>query len=165
MGPTMSIIFVLIPTIVIVATTTPILKYLLKTLRAKNERQNSLARCPYCVQYSRCLLLVHFSTFGLPHLQIFLAESQTDWFHLKFFRLTGLIVIINIMSNFVIYIMTAKSFRKFLQLKIRNALRSFRRYSRNTANNCAGKNRVKTIKKVITVIMVILIFISVLEQG
>ena len=145
-GPILSFIFVLIPNVVIVATTIPTLQYLL-TAHKSARRMNGKIPWQGALTVT-CTALVYFlSTFPLIVYHIcesLVAETQTGGFYLEFSRLTEFLVIINITSNFFIYTITVKSFRKFLRLKICQVLRAPRCRSRNEATHYTdtGKNYV-----------------------
>ena len=92
MSPIISIVFLIVPNMVIIGTTIPTLKYLTSAMRSARRTRSSIPR------------------------QGTLTVSLT--FLATFYRGASFFLITNIMSNFYIYTLTIKSFRSFLLSKI-----------------------------------------------
>ena len=122
--PAMTIFEIFVPNVLIIATTIPTLKYLADARKSARRVQGSvrwqgavavaLTAVVYCVStlpnfvYSICQSLIN--------------EDPTSLFQFRFYRVTEFLLMINIMSNFYIYTLTIKSFRRFLVSKIYSVL-------------------------------------------
>ena len=115
--PFTGFLFALLPNIIIVGTTVPTLKYLADARISARRVQGSvlwqgnltvvLTAVIYCIStfpYSIYTIIV----------ESFMTEDPPEWFHVKFNRMSYFLMILNIMSNFYVYTITIKSFRRFL---------------------------------------------------
>ena len=125
-------IFGLAPNIIIVATTVPTLKYLA-------HARTSARRVRGCVSWKGALtvaltaVIYFISTFPYTIYLIvygFMKEHEPHWFHFHFFRISYILLAINIVANFYIYTLTIKSFRRYLLLKVLSVVSVFRQNSR-----------------------------------
>ena len=116
--PIMSIITIFIPNIVIVATTIPTLKYLYAASKSARRVQGSIpwqgaltvtvTGLVYCI--SAFPLFICYVGKGFVKSESFLL--------IQFYRIANFVSMINTVSNFYIYALTVKSFRRFLISKV-----------------------------------------------
>ena len=126
--PIMITIMMLIPNIVIVATTVPILVIARRYARRFGESIHwqgalplALTAVVYCI--STLPLFVYF--IGSK----FVLDSK---FKIEYYRISAYLATINIMSNFYIYALTINSFRGFLLFKIVSFTNLFRNMTTST---------------------------------
>jgi hypothetical protein len=115
--PIMPTIAIFIPDIVIVATTILILKYACKSAKRVNTNlkwQGTLAVVLTAVVY--CISNLPLFIFYLG--KRFVKQDPTGPYLFHFSRVADAISMINIMSNFYIYIVTIRSFQRFLRSRI-----------------------------------------------
>ena len=122
--PVISIVVLFLPNIVIVATTIPTLKYLADARKSARRVQGSV---PWQGAATVALTAVVYCVSTLPNFVYnisisFIKEDPTSLFQFRFYRVTEFLLMINIMSNFYIYTLTIKSFRRFVLSKIHSAL-------------------------------------------
>ena len=106
----------LAPNILIVATTIPTLKYL--TVARKNARR-AQGSIPWQGALTVALTAVVYciSTLPFTFYKIVIAivgENPESMFQVNYYRVSYFLLMWNIMSNFYIYTLTIKSFRRFL---------------------------------------------------
>ena len=109
-----AIIIVVIPNFVIVATTVPTLKYLADARKSARRVQGSV---PWQGAATVALTSIVYCVSTLPTFVYFIGISS--YIHLA--RIAKFLLMINIMSNFYIYTLTIKSFRRFILSKIPSA--------------------------------------------
>jgi hypothetical protein len=115
--PILPIIAVFVPDIIIVVTTIMILKYAGKSARRVKTSVKwqgtltvILTAAVYCIS-NLPLFIFHLG-------RRFVKQDPTNPFLLHFSRVAGAMSMINVMSNFYIYTLTIRSFRRFLRSKI-----------------------------------------------
>ena len=105
-----------IPNIVIVATTIPILVMARRSARRFGESVQWRGALPVV------LTAVVYCTSTIPFFVYYIGskfiQDATSTFHVEYYRISFFMVMINIMSNFYIYTLTIRSFRRFLLTKI-----------------------------------------------
>ena len=133
LGPIMTTLTLFLPNMAIVATTIPTLKYLAGA-------RMSAKRVQGCVPWQGALtvavtaLVYCIST--LPTFICFIGRFFTNGdiaslFHFHLYRIAYFTSMINIMSNFYIYALTMRTFRRFLLLKILKVAPDSRKTSSN----------------------------------
>ncbi|KAL5257750.1 hypothetical protein ACHWQZ_G012614 [Mnemiopsis leidyi] len=116
--PIMSIITIFIPNIVIVSTTVPTLKYLYAASRSARRVQGSI---PWQGALTVTLTGLVYCISAFPLFICYLGKGfveETSFLLIKFYRIANFVSMINTVSNFYIYALTVKSFRRFLVLKV-----------------------------------------------
>ena len=119
-APVISLIYLYVPNLIIIATTIPTLKYLANARKSARRVQGSV---PWQGALTVALTAVIYSISSLPS-AVYYSSSQfvrdhyTKPFHLHLFRIGVFMAMINITSNFYIYALTIKSFRRFLLSKV-----------------------------------------------
>ena len=138
--PITSIVTILTPNIVIVATTIPTLKYLYSARRSARRAGGSV---PWQGTVTVALTAVVYCISTLPMFIYYIGKNfDTDPkgpFNVYYRRIAYFAFMINIMSNFYIYTMAIRSFRRFLFSKILCNLLVFSRISINRTSS-TGKN-------------------------
>ena len=136
--PPMTLIFSLAPNLVVFLTTVPTLKYL---MAARKSARRSQGHVPWQGAITVALTAIVYTISTLPgalyqFLNKFIPvqEHSSDCFHVKFFRIGAIFMMINTMANFYIYSLTIKSFRRFLLSKVQLAVSIPLNSSRNTKN-------------------------------
>ena len=114
--PAAYIITLFIPNIAIVASTTPTLMYLSTARKSARRVKGSV---PWQGALTVALTAVVYCVSTLPNFVYHIGESFVDkdpesFFQFHFYRLTESLLMINIMSNFYVYTLTIRSFRRFL---------------------------------------------------
>ena len=143
--PIVSIFLILVPNFIIVATTISTLKYLATARKSARRVQGSvpwqgtltvaLTAVVYCIS-TLPLLFYHF---GIG----FVKDDQREGALSHVHRLVRSACLVNIMSNFYIYTLTIKSFRRFLFSKIFSNLPVCLQTSGNTVSSITGENIVR----------------------
>ena len=146
--PILSIFLILVPNFIIVATTISTLKYLATARKSARRVQGSvpwqgtLTVALTAVVY--CNLHLNFAIAFLPFRYRFRQlDDQRGGALSHVHRLVLSACLINIMSNFYIYTLTIKSFRRFLFSKIFSNLPVFLQTSGNTVSSITGENIVR----------------------
>ena len=112
----------LVPSIVVIAASIPTLKYLILARRsAKRLKTAATRQSQGGLTVSLTAIVFCISTW--PYTIYIIArdiikEDPPGIFHVKFFRIAHFIGMINIISNFYIYCLTIRSFRKYLRSKL-----------------------------------------------
>ena len=108
-----------VPIIVIVGTTVPTLKYLTGAVKSAKQAKGSV---PWQGALTVVLTSVVYCISILPYIVYkivcLIDEDQPEWFRVRYARISYFLLTINITSNFFIYTLTVKSFRKFLLSKV-----------------------------------------------
>ena len=123
-SPIISIVFLIVPNMVIIGTTIPTLQYLAGAMRSARRTRSSIPRQgTLTVSLTAAVYTILTLPVAVYHLGSgFVNEDQPGMFHLTFYRGASFFLITNIMSNFYIYTLTIKSFRSFLLSKIRSVI-------------------------------------------
>ncbi|KAL5260479.1 hypothetical protein ACHWQZ_G010574 [Mnemiopsis leidyi] len=114
--PAAYIVTLFIPNMAIVASTIPTLMYLSTARKAARRVKRSV---PWQGALTVALTAVVYCVSTLPNFVYHIGESFVDkdpesFFQFRFYRLTETLLMINIMSNFYVYTLTIRSFRRFL---------------------------------------------------
>ena len=114
--PINGFIFGFVPNMVIVATTIPTLMYLVDARKSASRVKGTV---PWQGALPIALNAVVYCISTLPYIiyntaKRFVHGDSQEWFQVHFYRLCYFLLMINIMSNFYIYTLTIKSFRRFL---------------------------------------------------
>ena len=114
--PIYAIIFAFLPSIIIIGTTIPTLKYLVDASKSARRVKGSI---PWQGAMTVALTAICFCILNLPVFvyftgKTFVDESSTSNFHTQYFRLVTFLMKLNIMANFYIYALTIKRFKRFL---------------------------------------------------
>ena len=117
--PTVSIIFLLLPNIVIVFTSIPVFNYIVEARKAARRVQGNV---PWQGALTVGLTALVYTISNLPNfffamLATFLRSQYTTWFHIYLYRVAQAMMLINIISNFYIYALTIRSFRRYIFLR------------------------------------------------
>ena len=121
--PILGFIFGIVPNIIIVATTVPILKYLAVARKSARRVGGSV---PWQGNLTVALTAVVYCISTLPHIvyQITISymKDPSELFFLFFFKFGTFLLMINVVANFYIYVLTIRSFRQFLLSIIRSVV-------------------------------------------
>ena len=113
--PMMVLCYFIVPNVVIVATTIPTLSYLAGARKSARRVRGSV---PWQGATTVALTATVYFISTLPMIVYFIGKhfirDQTGQFHTSFYRVSYFLMMINIMSNFYIYTLTIRSFRRFL---------------------------------------------------
>ena len=131
--PIVCIIALLFPIVVIISSTIPTLKYLLK---AKSSARRARGSVPWQGTLAVVLTAVINCVSTMPTLVYslgvsFIQEDSSSLFSFHFFRVAKFLLMINIMCNLYIYTLTIKSFRRFLFTRINSVLQFSLQTQRN----------------------------------
>ena len=114
------------PNIIIVATTIPTLMYLAAARKSAKRVRGSV---PWQGALTVALTAIVSCLSNIPNItaEIFIKKlvDETEQFSVQSTRVGKYFLFINIMSNFYIYALTIKSFRRFLRAKINSILSKF----------------------------------------
>ena len=137
--PMAGLIYLIVPNVTIVATTVPTLKYLADARKSAKRIKGTV---PWQGALTVALTAVVSSISTLPLTvyvigKNFVRKDHLDWFHVNFFRISTFLLLINIMSNFYVYTLTIKSFRRFLSATVLSIVPVFLT-SLNSGNRGAG---------------------------
>ena len=117
--PILCLIFNVVPNIIIVATTVPILKYLADAGKSARRVGGSV---PKQGNLTVALTAVVYCISTLPYavnsIAITCMKDPPELFLVHFHRVSSFLLMINVVANFYIYVLTIRSFRKFLFPKI-----------------------------------------------
>ena len=118
--PMFAVMYLFIPNIIIVSTTIPTLRYL---AHARKSAQRVQGSTPWQGALTVALTAVFYCISTLPISvyyvgKSFVKEDVTGTFNFHLYRIAIFTTLLNIMSNFYIYTLTIRSFRKFLLSKI-----------------------------------------------
>ena len=117
--PIITIITLFLPNVIIVAATIPTLKYLIEARKSARRVQGSV---PWQGALTVALTAVIYCLSTLPIIFYYVSKpfvkDHTGQFLVHLYRVAKYLLLVNIMSNFYIYTLTVKSFRKFLVAKI-----------------------------------------------
>ena len=132
--PTLSILTMFIPNIVIIATTIPTL------VIAKASARRVGGSVPWQGTMAVALTAVVYCISTLPLFVFYIGkdfanQDPESTFQFHYYRISFFMSLINIMSNFYIYAMTIRSFRRFLFSKILSNLTIFSRISLNMTSS------------------------------
>ena len=124
--PALTIIFLFVPNIIIAATTIPTLMYLAAARKCAKKVRGSIpwqgaltvALTAIVCFISTMPLMIYYTIWGF----LDNTASQDYKTELYFARVAKFLMIINILSNFYIYLITLKSFRKFAMATITKIL-------------------------------------------
>ena len=115
--PILAFFALVLPNSILIATTIPTLKYLYTATKSARRVQGSipwqgavtvsLTAIVYCISF----LPLSIYYIGAPFV-------KTRFFEVHFYRVTDFLISIGIMSNIYIYVLTIKSFRRFLLSRI-----------------------------------------------
>ena len=114
--PTVSIIFLLIPNVIIVLTSIPVLNYIAEARKAARRVkgnvpwQGALAVALTAVVYT----ISNFPNFFYAISVTFLRSQDLTWFHIHLYRVANAMMLLNVISNFYIYALTIRSFRRYI---------------------------------------------------
>ncbi|KAL5260480.1 hypothetical protein ACHWQZ_G010575 [Mnemiopsis leidyi] len=127
------------PNTVIVATTIPTLRYLAAARKSAKRVRGSVpwqgAITVALTAIVSCISnIVNFTVETVIEPNIFISLSKEEPLIVQCTRVGKYLLFINIMSNFYIYCLTIKSFRRFLRERISSYLTRFSRRSGNNAN-------------------------------
>ena len=113
--PILRFIFAIVPNIIIVATTVPILKYLAVARKSARRVGGSV---PWQGNLTVALTAVVYCISTLPYavnqIAISCMKDPPELFFVHFHKVSCFLVMINVVANFYIYVLTIRSFRKFL---------------------------------------------------
>ena len=125
--PILGFIFIIAPIFVIICTTVPTLKYLATAVRSARRAGGNVPRQG---TWAVALTAVVFCISNIP---LVVAEAVNNFvandfilFHAHVQRIITFMTMINIMSNFYIYALTIKHFRRFLLSKAKSIVPSFK---------------------------------------
>ena len=108
-----------LPNIVIVATTIPTLKYLIKARKSAQRVQGSVswqgALTVTLTSAVYCISTLPFISYQFA--EDFVGKNLSGSFRVHYYRISNFLMLINIVANFYLYILTIKSFRSFLLSK------------------------------------------------
>ena len=114
--PILAIFTFFIPNIVIVSTTIPVLVIARRSARSLGRSVQWRGALPviltavlYCIATLPMFIYIIGGNF---------VQNPTSTFHIQYYRISAYLTAINIMSNFYIYALTIRSFRRFLLSKI-----------------------------------------------
>ena len=122
---------------IIIATTIPTLQYLAaakksaRRVRGTNPWQGALTTALTAIVY--CISAIPISVYFIC--KTFAGVNHIDILDRHLFRIGMFMTIIQVISNFFVYTLTIKSFRRFLELKVSSVSKSLstsRRISSNT---------------------------------
>ena len=118
--PIISFITLFLPIIAIIASTIPTLKYLVDARKCARRAQGNV---PWQGALTVAVTAFVFCISTLPNFVLkisrhFVKDDPTGLFQFHFPRINEYMLMINIMSNFYIYTLTVRSFRRFLMSKI-----------------------------------------------
>ena len=121
--PILSVLYLFLPNITIIATTIPTLKYIL-TARKCAKRVGGTV--PWHGALTVVLTGMVYLVANLPYFIYYIRASfikdRNDMFELYLCRISYFVSMINIMSNFFIYALTIPSFRRFVLLNLNSVL-------------------------------------------
>ena len=125
--PILTATFSLAPNIIIISTTIPTLKYLAEARKAARRAQGSI---PWQGALTVSLTAFVFIVSNLPYAGNIVAEKFMEskdplalkWFYIDLFRFTTSLLYANTISNFYIYLLTMKSFRRYILSKSSTAV-------------------------------------------
>ena len=109
-----------IPNVIIIATTVPTLKYLVKArtsalrVRGSVPWQGALTVTLTSFVFCIATLPYSFDATAFPFLQ----QDAVGKFHVHLFKISYFMTMLNLMSNFYIYTLTIRSFRRFILSKL-----------------------------------------------
>ena len=119
--PIIGCLFLFVPNLIIIGTAIPTLKYLI-TARISARRVRGTV--PWQGAMAVTLTTIVFCLSTLPtavyHTGVSFFEDDMRPSLIHFYRISFFLVMINLMSNFYIYSLTIRSFRRFLLLKARS---------------------------------------------
>ena len=119
LNPLLCFIFLLSPILLIISTTIPTLKYI--AAARKSARRVRASVPSYQAAIAVVLTAVSCCVSTLPTVVYYAGDRFLDPsgpFRFQLFRISYFLAMLNIMSNFYIYALTIRSFRKFILLKI-----------------------------------------------
>ena len=135
--PITFIVTLFIPNIIIVATTIPTLMYLAAARKSAKRVRGSV---PWQGALTVALTAIVYCVSTLPNFVYHILESgifkekENNLCLSQFYRISEFLLMINIISNFYIYTLTIKSFRRFLFSKILSVVQISWKDSRNTTS-------------------------------
>jgi hypothetical protein len=105
----------IVPNIIIIGTTIPTLRYLVNAKNAAKRVRGSVpwqgAMTVILTSVVYCIATIPYSIYATA--SHFVKEDPTGLFHIRLFKVSYFMTMLNIMSNFYIYTMTIRSFRRF----------------------------------------------------
>ena len=134
------IVTLLIPNIITVATTIPTLMYLAAARKSAKRVRGSV---PWQGALTVALTAIIYCLSTLPNFVYHILDvereiQESSLFQFPFYRISESLLMINIISNFYIYTLTIRSFRRFLFSKILSVVQISLKDSRNATS--AGEN-------------------------
>ena len=132
------IVTLLIPNIITVATTIPTLMYLAAARKSAKRVRGSV---PWQGALTVALTAIVYCFSTLPNFVYHILEreiQESSLFQFPYYRISESLLMINIISNFYIYTLTIRSFRRFLFSKILSVVQISFKDSRNATS--AGEN-------------------------
>ena len=115
--PILAFFALVLPNSILIATTIPTLKYLYKASKSARRVQGSI---PWQGAVTVSLTAIVYCISYLPFSVYFVGKHfvQTRFFEVHFYRVADHLASMSIMSNFYIYALTIKSFRRFLLSRV-----------------------------------------------
>ena len=117
--PIIGFIFTIVPNIIIIATTVPILKFLAVARKSARRVGGSV---PWQGNLTVALTAVVYCISTLPYtvnrIAISCMKDPPELFLVHFHKVSCFLMMINVVANFYIYVLTVRSFRKFLFSKV-----------------------------------------------
>ena len=120
LSPVIFFIYGVVPNVVIVATTIPTLMYLAYAGKSARQVQGSIPR-QGALTVALTAIVFCISTLPFVLYQVVLntiKKDPTKSLHTTTYRVTYFLLMINVISNFYIYTLTVKSFRRFLLSRV-----------------------------------------------
>ena len=114
--PVIGFLFGFVPNIMIISTTIPTLSYIAKAWRSSKR---AYGRIPWRGALTVSLTAVIYCISNLPFSvyvvgRSFVKEDPPGKYRIEFFRVSTFLILVNVTSNFYIYTLTIKSFRRFI---------------------------------------------------
>ena len=122
--PVIGFLFGFVPNIMIVSTTVPTLNYI---ARAWRSSKRAYGRIPWRGAVTVSLTAVIYCISTLPFSvyvvgRSFVEEEPPGRYRIQFFRISTFLILVNVTSNFYIYILTFESFRRFVSSGVSNVI-------------------------------------------
>ena len=114
--PITSTLFLLLPNVTIILLSIPLLRYIVE---ARNSARRVRGNIPWQGALTVGLTALVYTISNLPFFIFavaakFLQDYDLVWFHLHLYRVAHSLLYFNVVSNFYIYFLTIKSFRRFV---------------------------------------------------
>jgi len=117
--PIIGFIFAIVPNIIIIATTVPILKFLADAGKSARRVGGSVPKQGnLTVALTAVVYCISTLPFAVNQIAINCMKDPPELFFVHFHRVSSFLLMINVVANFYIYVLTIRSFRKFLYSKI-----------------------------------------------